>query len=204
MTQALPKSKSVLTKDTPYLALTGKLCHFGGLMQERHNSIAYALELRLSCTNPSINVLVQERRDSSVLAMELRLSCTNPSIVQERRDSIANALELHLSCTNPSISSWPQCVNDLRWVQSGGRWQVGVGWLPTWCIAGVLTAQGRPTDHLTKHHLNHDTNYIEISFDNNPNCNEVIITKKNMQITTGGPWGHFVRFLGMWWHGIVL
>ena len=28
--------------------------HFGGLMQERRNSIANALELRLSYTNPSI------------------------------------------------------------------------------------------------------------------------------------------------------
>ena len=35
--------------------------HYDGLMQERRNSIANALELRLSCTNPSIslsNVLV--------------------------------------------------------------------------------------------------------------------------------------------------
>ena len=76
-----------------------------GLVQERCNSIANALELRLSCTKPSkccldltcyfrwtwwhavhrlnhhwyINGLVQERRNSSALAMELRLSCTNPS-----------------------------------------------------------------------------------------------------------------------------
>ena len=28
--------------------------HIGGLVQERRNSIANALELRLSCTNPSI------------------------------------------------------------------------------------------------------------------------------------------------------
>ena len=33
-----------------FIALT----HFDGLVQERRNSIAYALELRLSCTNPSI------------------------------------------------------------------------------------------------------------------------------------------------------
>ena len=30
------------------------ICHIDGLVQERHNSIANALELRLSCTNPSI------------------------------------------------------------------------------------------------------------------------------------------------------
>ena len=28
--------------------------HIDGLVQERHNPIANALELRLSCTNPSI------------------------------------------------------------------------------------------------------------------------------------------------------
>ena len=33
-----------------FIALT----HFDGLVQERRNSIAYALELRLSCTNLSI------------------------------------------------------------------------------------------------------------------------------------------------------
>ena len=33
-------------------------CHFDGLMQERRNSIANAMELRLSCTNPSIYLLI--------------------------------------------------------------------------------------------------------------------------------------------------
>ena len=32
--------------------------YIDGLMQERRNSIANALELRLSCTNPSISYLV--------------------------------------------------------------------------------------------------------------------------------------------------
>ena len=50
-----------------------------------------------------INGLVQERRNSIANALELRLSCTNPGLVQERRNSIANALELRLSCTNPLI-----------------------------------------------------------------------------------------------------
>ena len=45
--------------DKPYITLTGELwgvCseYFDGLVQERRNSIANALELRLSCTNPSI------------------------------------------------------------------------------------------------------------------------------------------------------
>ena len=54
-----------------------------GLVQERCNSSALAMELRLSCTNPAIlwdiiDGLVQERRNSSASVMELRLSCTNP------------------------------------------------------------------------------------------------------------------------------
>ena len=141
-----------------------------GLMQERISSTDNALELRLSCINPSIcgsasdesyyirgsdmklwwscssklkflsNIdgLVQETRSSIANALEIRLSCINPSIcgsasdesyyirgsdmklwwscssklkflsnidglVQETRSSIANALEIRLSCTNPSI-----------------------------------------------------------------------------------------------------
>ena len=52
-------------------------------MQQRRNSIANALELSLSCTNPSV--------------------CGNhvDGSMHERLNSIANALELHLSCTNP-------------------------------------------------------------------------------------------------------
>ena len=48
--------------------------HIDGLVQERRNSIANTLELRLSCT---INGLVQERRNSIANALELRISCTN-------------------------------------------------------------------------------------------------------------------------------
>ena len=51
-----------------------------GLVQERRNSIANALELLLSCTNPSIDGVMQERRNSIANALELRLSCTKPSI----------------------------------------------------------------------------------------------------------------------------
>ena len=78
------------------------------LVQERRNSSALAMELRLSCANP-IDVLVQERRNSSALAMELRLSCPNPIdvLMQERRNSSALAMELRLFCTNPSTwMSW--------------------------------------------------------------------------------------------------
>ena len=50
-----------------------------GLVQERRNSIALAMELHLSCINQLSDGLVQERHNSRVLAMELRLSCFNPS-----------------------------------------------------------------------------------------------------------------------------
>ena len=47
-----------------------------------------------------IDGLVQERRNSSALAMELRLSCTNPSIsrftVQDWCKSIANTLDIYI------------------------------------------------------------------------------------------------------------
>ena len=53
--------------------------YIDGLVQERWNSSALAMELHLSCINPSVDRLVQERYNSSVLAMEL-LSWINPSI----------------------------------------------------------------------------------------------------------------------------
>ena len=59
--------------------------HIDGLMQERRNSVANALELRLSCI---ISIFVPLHIDG---------------LMQERRNSIANALELCLSCTDPSI-----------------------------------------------------------------------------------------------------
>ena len=78
-----------------------------GLEQERCNSNALAMELRLSCINP-------ERRNSSAIATELRFSCTNP----ERRYSSALAMELCLSCTHrygyETVGShWPVHVQRL-------------------------------------------------------------------------------------------
>ena len=40
----------------------------------------YTRHIRKHCMKGHINGLVQERRNSSALAMELRLSCTNPAI----------------------------------------------------------------------------------------------------------------------------
>ena len=40
----------------------------------------YDLVINLTISNANIDGLVQERRNSSALAMELRLSCINPSV----------------------------------------------------------------------------------------------------------------------------
>ena len=56
--------------------------HINGLVQERRNSSALAMELRLSCTNSF----------SSALAMELRLSCTNSSIWHCRSSTMAEVM----------------------------------------------------------------------------------------------------------------
>ena len=47
--------------------------HINGLVQERRNSSALAMELRLSCTNPWMSCVF-------LALMVLRLSCTNPSM----------------------------------------------------------------------------------------------------------------------------
>ena len=82
-------SRSIPWLFMPWLLLHQAISSHGvddidGSVQERHNSIANALELCLSCTNPSIYMDIDE-------------------FVQERPNSIANALELRLSCTNPLI-----------------------------------------------------------------------------------------------------
>ena len=61
-----------LTKDTPYLALSGELWSVFYEYFNRNWSCYKGFLLY-------IDGLVQERRNSSVLAMELRLSWTNPS-----------------------------------------------------------------------------------------------------------------------------
>ena len=54
------------------------------------------------CKQMQIDVLVQERRNSSALAMELRLFCTNPSKCRWSLSSTVVALraQLHLSRAN--------------------------------------------------------------------------------------------------------
>ena len=72
-----------------------------------------------------IDGLVQERCNSSALAMELCLSCTNPSIwyQQKRHKTTTNALKLHLLCIN---SLWPSGDMDLG--QRGLRYWLAATW----------------------------------------------------------------------------
>ena len=102
--------------------------HFVGLMQERRNSSALAMELHLFCTNPSIWIHVIKMRRShnwlsdfnmKMLSYQHWYSHSTESqlwerlifitwahidgLGQEKRNSIANALDLCLSCTNLSI-----------------------------------------------------------------------------------------------------
>ena len=78
-------------------------------MQERRSSSALAMELRLSCTNPSKYSL--QTPNSSLVRVMYGLSHENSSffwwhfdgLVQERCNSSTLAMELCLSCTNPLI-----------------------------------------------------------------------------------------------------
>ena len=94
-----------------------RLCaiHIDKLVQERYNSIANALELRVSCTNPltweKFTVSAHTARSPSGPWVNLKQDGMGSKpqdrtehihgSVQERHYSIANALELCLSWTNP-------------------------------------------------------------------------------------------------------
>ena len=95
--------------------------HFDGLMQERRNSIANALELHLSCTKPSIWGVI--------------FTATHfDGLMQERRNSIANALELRLSCTKPSI--WGLDTN--RWNLQVPNLQMSCSDFTIWYSANLI------------------------------------------------------------------
>ena len=49
----------------PPVHVTKSIPYFDGLVQERRNSIANALELRLSCTNPSMWTMTQWAKASA-------------------------------------------------------------------------------------------------------------------------------------------
>ena len=66
-------------------ALSSMLVYFNGLVQERRNSIANALELRLSCTNPLIESLVGKigplKADVSKMLSWLLMSCLGGNLL---------------------------------------------------------------------------------------------------------------------------
>ena len=100
-----------------------------------------------------IDELVQERRNSIANALELRLSCTVTweevdELVQERRNSIANALELRLSCTNLSkwvmtishpLRSWKKCPlpGKKSWQETSEFWWI-MYYAPKWLLHMAL------------------------------------------------------------------
>ena len=96
---------------------------YWGLVRKKCNSSALAIELHLSCTNPSIYLhiygSVQDCSNFSVLAVELLQPCTKPSIctcmcvwayisvyrwlVQDCSNSSTLAMDLLQSCTKTLI-----------------------------------------------------------------------------------------------------
>ena len=122
---------------------------------EKDTELMYHIFYHLWAHYIYFDELVQERRNSIADALELCLSCTNPSICidgleQERCNSIANILELRLSCTNPSISCKKKVnvwigVKNPRKQGSHGQYgahlgPVGPRWAPCW--PGELSYQG--------------------------------------------------------------
>ena len=105
-------------------------------MQERRNSIANTLELRLSCTKPSMcwqTPWQYSRVGYSVPVSNLHID----GLVQDCSNAIANALELRLSCTKPCVGK-----HLLLTIQLG---------LPIQCLSltSISTVQMRPahSDH---------------------------------------------------------
>ena len=74
---------------------------FNGLVQERRNSSALAMELRLSCTNPSISTahtISMSRNDTYVLTPK----CSYQMYGLLQDCGIANTLQTPQVCTKPS------------------------------------------------------------------------------------------------------
>ena len=93
--------------------------YIDGLVQERRNSSALAVELRLSCTNPStwwhhFNGLAQDCTISSVLVMEILLSSAKPSrfylSFSSSSTSLVNGLWLKLD-----YCQWYCLINQILW-----------------------------------------------------------------------------------------
>ena len=87
-----------------------RLYHFDGLVQERRNSSALAMELRLSCTSPSICNI---RPISNHLVIFIpNLMTVNIDI--QRFFHVFTVLFSELSCQAKRISCESQCPNNRR------------------------------------------------------------------------------------------
>ena len=80
---------------------TGRKDHIDGLMQERRNSIANALELHLSCTNPSIW--------QWVVRHQMRQSSPGWSVLGDEFSSWQNTVVLKIIARSPISEGqwWP-------------------------------------------------------------------------------------------------
>ena len=108
--------------------------HIDGLVQERRNSIANTLELRLSCSktltwNTDTGTFISSEQFGKervfswqgtagyffffFFSMKQHFDFLHQDIdglVQERRNSVANTLELRFCCTNPLIWSLAKII----------------------------------------------------------------------------------------------
>ena len=85
-----------------------RLCHLDGLVQERCNSIANALELRLSCTNP----LIWGKQPLSLASTHTK------AILGQYFSSHLEGLVTVMSsniCFNSSCLKFPRLTNTLPW-----------------------------------------------------------------------------------------
>ena len=99
--------------------------NFDGLVQERHNSSALAMELRLSCTNPSIwstdepyrllmNPVITQLISPVIGMYFLGIAVVHiDGLAQDCSNSSALAMELLQSCTKPPIML--MCRVETRW-----------------------------------------------------------------------------------------
>ena len=90
--------------------------HFNGLEQERGNSIANTLELRLSCTNPSI-YCVPLWKSPIIPLILLHLTCCEAGHQQLQQDRPVRR-RTHWRW---SFSYWEDSVDHSAWLQGTGR-----------------------------------------------------------------------------------
>ena len=110
--------------------------HINGLVQERHNSTALAVELCLSCTNPSICFfmpLALGTRNIMFSGFSIRLS-------------VCLSVCLSVRTTNTHVTDWVTigpsfCLEAsghfLENTKMNGLWCAGISWPPLWINFGL-------------------------------------------------------------------